>query len=77
MRAHETAGLAAAIRSLSSNTAVCTSIALYSIVLLINDACSQQVQYILSDIPFFTIGILSIGVFSFFLILGKVTRYVI
>ena len=65
------AGVAAAFTSLSSDNVV-------SAVPFIRASTVSpsmlQVQYILADIPFFCVGILSLGVFTFFIFMKRADR---
>ena len=67
--AHKTVGVAAAVQSLSDIVAVRPFVNSYAATLTLH----IQVQYILADIPFFAVGILALGAFTFFLFLRRVS----
>lgn len=66
-------GVAAALKSLSSDNVVSNRVH-HEIALLLTQPSIWQVQYILADIPFFCVGILSLGVFTFFIFMKRADR---
>lgn len=65
------AGVAAAFTSLSSDNVVSTVPLVRASTI---SPSMLQVQYFLADIPFFCVGILSLGVFTFFIFMKRADR---